>query len=369
MTLPHPPLLLAVDTSCDETSAAVTRGTAVLSSVIASQVRYHKKYGGVVPFLAQRLHRERIDAVLQESLQRAGVGYSDLKGLAVTYGPGLAPALEVGVGKVKELAQQYTLPLYAVNHMAGHIASAFAQPATTSNPDQGEENLLPLPTLAVLVSGGHTELVLMREFGDFHLLGQTLDDALGEAYDKVSKMAGLGYPGGKVLARLAEDGNPERYSLPIPMQYSKDYNLSYSGLKNAVRLVIEEIKEKRVSLEKQEIADLAAGFERAAQTSLLLKVEKVLKEYGEIRSMVVGGGVAANTALRRRIRCVAKQYGMPVRFPYRQQLCTDNAAMIGVAAWLGIRRGQQAVEVENLDRNPALVLGKGADLEKIERIR
>jgi N6-L-threonylcarbamoyladenine synthase len=332
-------MILAIDTSCDETSVAITEQSAVLSNVISSQVKEHAKFGGVVPFLAQRLHKERIDAVVEMALEEAKVDWSRIDAIAVTYGPGLAPALEVGIAKAQELAEQHQKPLYAVNHMAGHIASCFTQVAPE------------YPVLALLLSGGHSELVLARSFRDFTILGQTLDDALGEAYDKVAKMVGLGYPGGRILAERAQEGDPKEYDLPVPMKQSGDLNLSYSGLKNAVRL----LTEKSEPLDETKIADIAASFERVAQESVLRKVEQALREHPEVRQLAFGGGVAANTVLRQKLMDLCDQHDVQLLIPAGISLCTDNAAMIGVAAWFGIEAGKKPVEGK-LDRIPYLSL-------------
>lgn len=330
---------LAIDTSCDETSVAVTREREILANTISSQVKDHAEFGGVVPFLAQRLHKERIDAVIELALREAKTDWSEIDAIAVTQGPGLAPALEVGIAKAQELAAEHQKPLYAVNHMAGHIASCFSE----IEPEY--------PLLSLLLSGGHSELVLARSFGDFSIIGQTLDDALGEAYDKVAKMLGLGYPGGRLLAEAAQNGNPQKYDLPIPMQKSGDLNLSYSGLKNAVRLLILELGD----LDEQKVADVAASFERVAQASVLQKVEKAFQASPEVRQLAFGGGVAANTVLREKLRDLCDQYEVQLLVPAGFALCTDNAAMIGLAAWFGMEAGQQPLEGE-LQRVPYLSL-------------
>jgi N6-L-threonylcarbamoyladenine synthase len=331
---------LAIDTSCDETSVAVTDKTKVLSNVVSSQIAAHAEFGGVVPFLAQQLHRERIDAVITEALRTAGATWTEIDAVAVTQGPGLAPALEVGIEKAGELAEHYQKPLYAVNHMAGHLAACFS-----------DDTVPQFPLLAVLVSGGHTELVRANSFADFSILGQTLDDALGEAYDKVAKMLGLGYPGGALLARAAAAGNPQAYPLPIPMQQRQDYNLSYSGLKNAVRLLIAEIGEPS----SEQVQDIAASFEYVAQEALLRKVAKILRDLPELHSVALGGGVAANTRLRLELEKVCREYELPLVTPKSISLCTDNAAMIGLAAWYGVQAGQVPVK-ERIDRVPYLSL-------------
>jgi N6-L-threonylcarbamoyladenine synthase len=337
--------ILAIDTSCDETSVAVTEGARILTNVVSTQVRYHKKFGGVVPFLAQRLHKSRIDSVVELALERAG--HPNVDAIAVTYGPGLAPALQVGIEKAKQLAADMQLPLYAVNHMAGHIAASYAV--------TGRKVVMPeFPVLAVLVSGGHTEMVLMHSFGEFEIIGQTLDDALGEAYDKVAKMLGLGYPGGKLVAKLAREGNAQAYYLPIPMLRSGDLNVSYSGLKNACRLLIEKLSAE--GLNRKIIADICASFERVAQASMLAKVEKALIAHPEVRQVVLGGGVAANTEFRKKLRALCRPRDLELLTPPRLNLCADNAAMIGIAAHFGVVSGLVPADPITLDRVPYLSL-------------
>ena len=345
-------IILAIDTSCDETSVAVTHGYTVLSNTISSQIRYHKKFGGVVPMLAARLHTERIDKVVAESLQRAKITWKDVDAIAVTYGPGLAPALQVGIGYAKKKSEELGLPLYAVNHMAGHIASCFAV-AGAQKPKPFQT-----PSLALLVSGGHTELVAMKSVGDCMILGQTLDDAVGEAFDKAAKMLGLGYPGGKVLAAMAKQGDMTGYTLPVPMRQSKDLNFSYSGLKNAVRLLIEKHAQEG-GLNLSNIENISSVFQDVALTHLVEKCTKALQIHGPFQQLIVGGGVSANTELRARLRKLAREFGITVRFPGNLKLCTDNAAMIGVAAWMGIEAGQQPVRIGTLDRVPYASLEDG----------
>lgn len=336
---------LAIDTSCDETSVAVTDGTSVVSNVISSQVRYHKAYGGVVPMLAARLHTERIDAVVQLAIKRSKLSPDDIDAVAVTYGPGLAPALQVGIAKAKELAEGMDVPLYAINHMHGHVASVFA----------GGELVFPL--MAVLVSGGHSEIAVMQSMSEVEIVSETLDDALGEAYDKVAKMLGLGYPGGKVVAKLAEQGDPTRFHLPIPMLRRDTPNLSYSGLKNAVRLLIKESE----PLSGIDVADICAAFEQAAQASLLKKVKLALEKHGEVKAVAMAGGVAANVRLRRLMRQLSAEYGLPLLLPPKPNLCTDNGAMIGIAAELLVREGLEPASLEELDRVPGLRLDDPID--------
>jgi N6-L-threonylcarbamoyladenine synthase len=342
--------ILAIDTSCDETSVAIVGNRKVLSNVISSQVRYHKKYGGVVPFLAQRLHKERIDSVVELALARAGVSMTDIEAIAVTYGPGLAPALQVGIATAVQLATQLGLPFYPINHMLGHLAAPYVR---IGNKKPAHELR---PSLGLLVSGGHTEMVLFDSFEEFAVIGQTVDDAVGEAYDKVAKMLGLGYPGGRLVARLAREGNPSSYELPVPMLHSGDLNFSYSGLKNAVRLLIEKVKGGTYAhpLTRQVICDICATFELVAQRGLTVKVEKALQLYPDVEALVLAGGVAANTELRKRMRAIAHTRGLELHLPPNLSLCTDNAAMIGVAAYLGMEAGLQPTNPEIVDRVPNL---------------
>lgn len=341
-------IILGIDTSCDETSVGITSDLRVLSNVVSSQVRFHQKFGGVVPFLAQRLHKERIDQVVELALRRTNLTWKRIDAIAVTQGPGLAPALEVGIQKAKELALAYKKPLYAVNHMAGHLTSCFLQ--------VGSRSVSPplYPILALLVSGGHTELVINSKPGHYQIIGQTLDDALGEAYDKVAKMLGLGYPGGKLIAKLAEEGNPKAFSLPIPLQHRKDLNFSYSGLKNAVRLLVYDLKNGHhdIILRQSEIQDVAAVFQDVALDSALLKVKRALEEYPEVKFLLLAGGVAANTVLRKKIRKVCKEKNVSLKVPSNLKLCTDNAAMIAGAAFLGIQARQQPEKPQIIDRKP-----------------
>jgi N6-L-threonylcarbamoyladenine synthase len=349
-------IILAIDTSCDETSVAVTKDLHILSNSISSQIRFHKKYGGVVPFLAKRLHQEKIDSVLEDALQRAKLSWKEIDGLAVTVGPGLAPALEVGIQKAKQLAEQECKPLFAVNHMTGHIASCYLEKnQKTTSKYLARKDKIAYPAIALLVSGGHTEMVYFDHFAQFRKIGQTLDDALGEAYDKMAKMLDLGYPGGKIIARFAQKGDLKKYNLPIPMQRSHDLNFSYSGLKNALRLKIKSLKEENTGgLPAQVIYDLSACFEDVAQKAILQKVELALKQFPECKSLLLGGGVASNLTLRKKIRHLCYQNKVNFYTPISQKLCTDNAAMIGAAAYLMSLEGIKPVNLNELDRQPGL---------------
>lgn len=341
--------ILAIDTSCDETSVAISDDELILANVISSQIQLHRKWGGVVPAIAQRAHKERLEPIIKEALRRARVKLNDIELFAVTYGPGLAIALEVGVAKAKALAQHYRQPLVAVNHMAGHIYANLAKNKYGKAPIQKIES----PALALLVSGGHTELVLIKSEGDFTIIGQTLDDAMGEAYDKVAKMLGLGYPGGPIVAKLAKTGNPYAYDLPIAMKDSGDLNFSFSGLKTAVlylsKGLIDNSHDRRLS--KQQIVDLAASFQRVAFESVKLKLTQAVRQYG-VKQVLLGGGVIANTDFRRAIRVALKPLGVTVIYPNLKKLCTDNAAMIAVAGYYQFQRGEIVRHIAKLDRDP-----------------
>lgn len=352
--------ILAIDTSCDETSVAISQDDVILANVISSQVELHKKWGGVVPSIAQRAHRENIDAAIQEALQRAQLNLEDIDVFAVTQGPGLAIALEVGVSKIKELAQQHQKPVVAVNHMVGHIYANLAKTKT------GKSALTEIsyPALALLTSGNHTEIVLIKDELEFEIIGQTLDDAMGEAYDKVARMLNLGYPGGPIIAELAKQGNPHAFNFPVPMKQSGDLNFSFSGLKTAVLYTIKQLTNQPINqqttqptnqLTKQQILDIAASFQRVAFESIVIKLVAAVKQY-PVQQVLLGGGVIANTELRQTIRQAMKPFGITVTYPNLKKLCTDNAAMIAVAAYHQAMRNDFVKDLETLDRDPALHL-------------
>ncbi len=334
------PLILAIDTSCDETCAAVTCGRKVLSNVISSQINIHQKYGGVVPHLAKRAHEAKIEFVFKEALKRAAVAEPQIDAIAVTVGPGLAPALEVGVDFAKNLALKLKKPIIAVNHMEGHLLSSLAN-MEGSDPS--------MPALGLLASGGHTQLILVKKIGHYQLLGETLDDAAGEALDKLAKMLKLGYPGGPIVEELARSAslraiaNPIK--LPIPLQHSKDLNFSFSGLKTAALYQIQKSK-----ITKQYIYDMCALFQKAIAISLQTKLSKAIAIY-QPQALLLGGGVMSNLYIRRQIRATARP--LPVLLPYSKKLYTDNAAMIGVAAhWHYLKK--DFADPASLDRQPNL---------------
>lgn len=340
--------ILAIDTSCDETSVAIVEGRRVLSNVIYSQILIHKKWGGVVPSLAKRAHEERIDLVVKEALSRSGLSLEKIDAVAVTYGPGLAVALEVGIKKAKQLAKDNHKVLIAVNHLEGHIYSPFVQ-----NSKGNPETDFKFPYLALVISGGHTEFVLFEDHLKYKILGETIDDAAGEALDKAAKLLGLGYPGGPVIERLAKQaGNLDQYKFPRPMLKSKDLNFSFSGLKTSFYYFL---KNQNANREASDLRSLASSFQEAVFDTIMKKTERAIKQTG-INNMIVGGGVSANFYLRKKFRDLSKKYNGEVYFPSYKYLSGDNAAMIGVVASYKAERKIFVKDIDSLDRIPRLSL-------------
>lgn len=344
--------ILSIDTSCDETSVAITDGRRVLSNIIYSQVLLHKKWGGVVPSIAKRAHEERIDFVIEETLRKVGnknfCSLQNIDAIAVTQGPGLAVALEVGIKKAKELAQKHNKKLISVNHLEGHIYSAFVQ-NSQGNPKIEFE----FPYLSLIISGGHTEFVLFKNHLEYQVIGSTLDDAAGEALDKAAKLLGLGYPGGPVIERLAKEvDNQDYHNFPRPMLNSKDLNFSFSGLKTSFYYYLKTVNDAD---KMKNIKKLASSFQEAVFDTLIQKTEKAIK-LTTINQLIVVGGVIANLRLRKLMRDLVKKYQGKVLFPSYKYLTGDNAAMIGVTAYFKAKRGLFVGNINKLDRIPRMGL-------------
>lgn len=325
--------ILAIETSCDETAAAVIEnGTTILSNIVASQVDLHAQYGGVFPEVASRKHVEVIHVVVAQALEDAHMGLDDIDCIAVTQGPGLVGSLLTGVNMAKGLALGSGKPLLGINHIEGHIYSLWL----TEYADQIE-----FPILTLVVSGGHTELYLMVEHGNYKHLGGTLDDAAGEAFDKVGRVLGLPYPGGPAIDRIAKQGNPQAIDFPRAVM-DDGFNFSFSGLKTAVLRHTQRYKNNPMP-----VADIAASFQAAVVDALVLKTERAATAYG-VTAVHIAGGVSANSALR---QAMAERLDIPVRFP-PLKLCTDNAAMIGAAAHWQFINGRR--DTLDLDVIPSL---------------
>jgi N6-L-threonylcarbamoyladenine synthase len=312
-------LILAIETSCDDTCAAVLDGSRVLANTISSQASAHAEFGGVVPEVASRHHLQLATPVVDAALRTANVTLDDVDSVAVTVGPGLIGALLVGVSTAKAIAAPRRLPLVAVDHLQGHVAANFLEP-----------DPLEPPFLCLVASGGHTLLAGVREHAGYELLGETLDDAAGEAFDKVARLLGLGYPGGPALEKLAREGDPQAFELPVAMSRDPGLDFSFSGLKTALAYLIHDLGSDGVAERR---ADLAASFQAAAVGQLIAKLERALRA-GEWEAVALGGGVAANGPLRQAVDDLCQRRGVRLKL-VPLELCTDNAAMIGSAARFG----------------------------------
>lgn len=343
--------ILAIDTSCDETSAAVTKNNKILSNIVWSQASQHAKFGGVVPSLARRKHIEKIDFIVKKALSKSGININKIDAIAVTAGPGLAIALEVGINKAKELSIKFKKPLIAVNHIEGHLLSPFANtPPIKSSVFKRKYNI------SLIVSGGHTEVVEMSGIGKYKIIAQTVDDALGECLDKGARMLGLGYPGGAVLEKMAKNGDKNRFLLPTPLAGQENRLIfSYSGLKTALyRSLDKEINDKG-SLSKKRMQDVCASYQNAAFRHIIRILKHIFDNPDhKYTYLLIGGGVGANVELRKRIRKLCKQYKITPLFPYSKKLYGDNAAMIGVAAYYKTQREGFDNKMAKIDRNPNL---------------
>ncbi len=325
------PTVLAIETSCDETSVSVVKNREVLSLVTATQILSHQPFGGVVPELASREHLETVNYSIEQALSESGLDWIGIDGIAVTAAPGLVGSLLIGITAAKTLAMIYGKPLVGVHHLEGHIYANYL-----SEPD------LQPPFLSLLVSGGHTSLIHVKECGVYEILGETRDDAAGEAFDKVARLLKLEYPGGPVIDRLAKSGNPLKYPLPqgnvsLPTGGFHPYDTSFSGLKTAVLRLVQKLETTETEMP---VADIAASFQQSVALALTKRVSNCVRDFG-LKTVTVGGGVAANTGLRQHLQQAAEKQGWRVIFP-SMKFCTDNAAMIGCAAAEHLRLGHRS---------------------------
>ena len=329
--------ILAIESSCDETAASVVKnGRTVLSNIISSQIDLHTLFGGVVPEIASRKHIEKINQVIEEALTEAHMSLEEMTAIAVTYGPGLVGALLVGVAEAKALAYAAKKPLVGVHHIEGHVSANFIE-----NPD------LEPPFMCLIVSGGHTHLVIVKDYGEFEILGRTRDDAAGEAFDKVARAVGLGYPGGPKVDKAAKEGNPHAIEFPRAKVGDNPYDFSFSGVKSAVLNYINGCKMKGIEYNR---ADIAASFQKAVTDVLVDNAMHAVKEYG-LNKFAIAGGVASNSSLRAAMKQACEKNEIEFYYP-SPIFCTDNAAMIGVAAYYeyinGTRHGWDLNAVPNL---------------------
>jgi N6-L-threonylcarbamoyladenine synthase len=322
-------LVLGIESSCDETAAAVVAGGKMLSNVIASQISDHRKYGGVVPEIASRKHIEAINPVIREALSEAQITFREIEGIAVTRGPGLIGSLLIGLSTAKALAYALNIPLVGVNHLEGHIAASFL---VSKTPD--------FPFVALVVSGGHTNVYLVKDYHRFQLMGQTRDDAAGEAFDKAAKLLNLGYPGGVVIDKLARRGNPRAIGFPRAMKDSSDF--SFSGLKTSLFTML---KKRGCNFDKSEVPDVVASYQEAIVDVLVEKTMRAATE-NDISQVVVCGGVAANGRLREKFAVAADSAKIELFIP-PIILCTDNAAMIAAIGEIMLKNGYR----DSLDLN------------------
>lgn len=330
-------LILAIESSCDETAASVVKnGREVLSNIISSQIDLHTIYGGVVPEIASRKHIEQINQVIEEALKEANCSLDDITAIAVTYGPGLVGALLVGVSAAKAISFAANKPLIGVHHIEGHISANFI-----------ENRQLEPPFACLVVSGGHTHLVAVKDYGEYEILGYTRDDAAGEAFDKVARAIGLGYPGGPKIDKISKEGNPEAIKFPRAKVAGSSYDFSFSGLKSAVLNYLNSCEMKNIAVNK---ADVAASFQKAVIDVLVEHSLQAIKEYG-YEKFAIAGGVASNSSLRAAFKTACELHKIALYQP-SPIFCTDNAAMIGVAGYYeyikGMRSGYDLNAVPNL---------------------
>ena len=318
--------ILAIESSCDDTSAAILRNTTVLSNIVASQ-KIHEEYGGVVPELASRAHQQNIVPVVDQALAKANIDKKQLSAIAFTRGPGLMGSLLVGTSFAKSLALGLGIPLIEVNHMQAHILAHFIT----------DKHMLPprFPFLALTISGGHTQILKVDDYFDMEILGQTMDDAVGEAFDKSAKILGLPYPGGPLVDTYAATGNPHAFDFPIPKV--KELNFSFSGLKTSILYFIQRNTKENPNFISENLTDICASIQYTIVTILMRKLKKAVKQTG-IKTIAIGGGVSANSGIRKALLDAEKDLGWKVHIP-KFEYCTDNAAMIGIVGYLKLKKG------------------------------
>ncbi|MHC2994328.1 MAG: tRNA (adenosine(37)-N6)-threonylcarbamoyltransferase complex transferase subunit TsaD [Candidatus Atribacteria bacterium] len=322
-----PDLILGIETSCDETAAAIVEdGKNIISNIVASQISFYQKYGGVVPEIASRKHIEYIIPVIDKALSTSGKKLNDLSGIAVTYGPGLIGSLLIGLSVAKAIAYAQNIPLIGVNHLEAHIYANFL-----------EHKEIKPPLICLIVSGGHTSLLYIKNYGEYKLLGQTKDDAAGEVFDKIAKVLDLSYPGGPIIEKLAKEGDPSLIKFPRPLLNNKGYDFSFSGLKTAVIYYIKKLKEENKIVQ---VKDILASFQQAVIDVLVEKTIRAALEF-KTKQIVLAGGVAANDLLRREIKERANLLNVKVFYP-SLSLCTDNAAMVASAGYYKLKENKKS---------------------------
>lgn len=316
--------ILAIESSCDDTAAAVLRNFTKLSNVVATQ-KIHEAYGGVVPELASRAHQQNIVPVVDQALIQAGIQKTDIDAVAFTRGPGLMGALLVGTSFAKSLSMGLNVPLIEVNHMQGHVLAHFIE-----SEKEAKKKPPRFPFIALTISGGHTQLILVKDFFDMEVLGETLDDAVGEAFDKTAKILGFPYPGGPLIDKFAKTGNPSAFEFPIPKV--KGLNFSFSGLKTSILYFIQRETAKYPNFIAENKADLCASIQSTIVKILMQKIKKAVAQTG-VREIAIGGGVSANSGIREALTTAGENHGWAIHIP-KFEYCTDNAAMIGLVGYL-----------------------------------